>query len=73
MTDFGADLVPFIAQKYDWTHCAFFSLANGKHPTKNHATKVMKKPKTKLLKYVMGWANNDDKMTEKHGLIRLRS
>ena len=28
-------------------------LANGKHCTENHATKVTKKPKTKLPKYVM--------------------
>ena len=31
-------------------------LANGKHCTENHATKVMKTPKTKLPKYVMNWA-----------------
>ena len=43
--------------------CLFFisscpsCLANGKHRTENHATKVTKKPKTKLPKYVMSRAS----------------
>jgi len=31
-------------------------LANGKHLSENHATKVMKKPETALLKYLMSQA-----------------
>jgi hypothetical protein len=33
-----------------------FGLANGKHRTENHATKMTKLPKTKLQKYVMSRA-----------------
>ena len=35
---------------------ALYFHKNGKHHTENHATKVMKKQKTKLLKYVMSRA-----------------
>ena len=44
-------------RKYYVTVCLFFifsCLANGKHCTGNHATKVTKIPKTKLPKYVRG-------------------
>ena len=34
-----------------WPSC----LANGKHRTENHATNVIKKPKTMLPKYVMNY------------------
>ena len=51
-------------RKYYVKVCLFFilscpsCLANGKHHTENHATKVTKKPKTKLPKYVMSQAKS---------------
>ena len=38
-------------------------LANRRHRTENHATKVTKKPKTKLPKYVLSQAFNSKKKT----------
>ena len=57
-------------QKYYVVVCLFFisfclsCLANGKHRTENHATKVTKKPTTKLPKYVMSRALNNTLFTK---------
>ena len=53
LVDFGDKVTKMLHNSLFIFH---FRLANGKHLTENHTTKVTKLPKTKLLKYVMSRA-----------------